>query len=146
MTFKKIFIGLIVLLSSIAACSQVAQSPSDEEAQSLETIPTNPVEVIPAAEPLNPTENPLEPRDKGTCEQQGGKWGQAGFSPARCNLPTADGGTSCQSSSSCESYCMQEEASADASEEEIGVCYEWTLLEGCNTLIEDGSPVLICID
>ncbi len=143
MTRKKIFIGLIALLSFIIACSQVAQTPADDEALTPVTIPTSP---IPAAEPLNPTEDLPVPRDRASCEEQGGKWEQTGFSPARCNLPTVDGGISCQSSSTCESYCMQEEASADAGGKETGVCYEWTLLQGCSVLIEDGSPTLICID
>jgi hypothetical protein len=81
------------------------------------------------------------------CEAIGGRWDK-GLAPKRsCNVPTSDGGKSCNDSAQCESDCVAAET-AVAGEEAQGECYQWQDAIGtCLAYLEKGvvQPVL-CID
>ncbi len=96
------------------------------------------------------------PKDKATCEAQGGRWGRIGLSPVEsCNLPTSDAGTVCSDSSECESLCIADLSQADRDRlmrgkvtiETTGKCAPWRIVVGCIPRVEEGKVTgLLCID
>jgi hypothetical protein len=101
------------------------------------------------------TATPATLQDQASCEAQGGRWGRIGLSPREeCNLPTADAGRECLSSSDCEGLCLaelsQDELSAAIREHKVietaGKCSAWRIVVGCVPMVEDGLLRPICID
>lgn len=96
------------------------------------------------------------PKDKATCEAQGGRWGRIGLSPVEsCNLPTSDAGTVCSDSSECESLCIADLSQADRDRlmrnrvtiETNGKCAPWRITVGCIPRVTEGQVTgLLCID
>jgi hypothetical protein len=98
---------------------------------------------------------PATPQDRASCEALGGTWGRIGLnSREQCNLPAADAGAECLSSSECEGLCLAElspdELDAAMSGDKIvhtaGVCSAWRIVVGCVPMVEDGLLRPICID
>ncbi len=63
------------------------------------------------SEPVQPTDFPAgfptpDPEIFESCLAEGGRWEVLGFSGPGCNLPTSDGGKTCQDSEDCESGCL----------------------------------------
>lgn len=92
---------------------------------------------------------------KAWCESQGGRFGRTGRMPlSNCNLPTTDGGRLCTDSSQCESMCLAELTDQQKRALESGLtvagvtgkCAEWSIVVGCNSIVQDDTAVVICID
>ncbi len=152
---KGINLGVILMLITVfqQGCSNnlsrtALENPTVRPTQSTENSITPTIDFLATPIPtLSTTIWP--PRHRVSCEKQGGIWEQSGFSPARCNLPTSDSGKSCQASNECESFCTQSEemvSSIISGDEKSGICYGWTYISSCITLIENGEPILMCID
>jgi hypothetical protein len=101
------------------------------------------------------TATPTSPQDRESCEALGGRWGQIGLNPRdQCNIPAADAGAECLSSSECEGLCLAElspdELDAAMRGDKIvhtaGVCSAWRVVVGCVPMVEDGLLRPICID
>ncbi|MDE3090102.1 MAG: hypothetical protein KGJ80_12035 [Chloroflexota bacterium] len=119
----------------------------------------------PSSTPRNaattPTARPTKslvdlPKDKATCEAQGGKWGRIGLAPTEsCNLPTSDGGQVCSDSSECEGLCIADLSPADRDRlirnkvtiETKGRCARWRITVGCIPLVAEGKvKAILCLD
>jgi hypothetical protein len=101
------------------------------------------------------TATPATPQDQASCEALGGQWGRIGRNPRdQCNLPAADAGEECRSSSECEGLCLAklspDELDAAMRGDKIvhtaGVCSAWRVVVGCVPMVEDGLLRPICID
>jgi hypothetical protein len=101
------------------------------------------------------TATPVPPPDQASCETLGGRWGRIGLNPReQCNLPAADAGAECLSSSECEGLCLAELSPdeldaamrADKIVQAAGVCSAWRIVVGCVPMVEDGVLRPICID
>jgi len=114
----------------------------------------NDVSTTPTA---RPTKGLIDiPKDKATCEAQGGKWGRIGPSPREsCNLPTSDAGKVCSDSSECEGGCVANLSRADQDRitrdkaviETQGKCTPWRIVVGCMALVTDGKVRgILCVD
>lgn len=96
------------------------------------------------------------PRDKESCEAQGGSWGPVGFSPEPvCILPTKDAGKICWDSSQCEAVCVAE--LSQWQQEWLvttrlpiftaGNCAASNAGVGCNAYVENGMVNgILCVD
>lgn len=99
-----------------------------------------------------PTNGPPIPEkplatSKEKCDEAGGTWKQWGLLPEpSCKIPTSDAGISCNSSSECESTCIQDPNTVTS--EVKGVCYKWDRLLGeCYSEVENGEiTIALCID
>ena len=81
------------------------------------------------------------PDNEQDCLAQGGAWGPQGMLQREiCDLPAADAGKPCTSSSQCQGLCLANDASS------TGTCSPRTLNFGCFDVIEDGSKMGLCID
>jgi len=94
----------------------------------------------------------MVPRDKPTCEAQGGKWGPLGGIRNRigCNIPYSDGGKTCSDSSECQGECIFEDQLANVlagkpvkkfipGEPVTGICASWRVMFGCFTYVRMGN-------
>ena len=96
------------------------------------------------------------PRDKESCEKQGGRWGRIGIMPKEsCNLPTKDAGKICSDSNECEGACIAELAKEDYKKvwEERrtirtkGKCTPWVIVVGCQARVQNGKVKgILCVD
>jgi len=100
------------------------------------------------------------PKDKVTCEAQGGKWGPLGGfrNQTGCNIPYSDGGTTCSDSSECQGRCIFEDQIENfvtskavkefkPGEPVTGVCAPWRTMFGCFTYVRKGKVIPgPCID
>jgi hypothetical protein len=96
------------------------------------------------------------PRDRESCEAQGGRWGPIGLSPEPvCVMPTKDAGKPCWDSSQCEGSCVAELSRWQ---------YEWLMATrlpiltagactasnagvGCNAYVQNGVVTgILCVD
>lgn len=99
-------------------------------------------------------QEPIIPKDKESCEAQGGKWGNIGLSPEDvCNLPTSDAGKECSDSDECEGSCIAELSKRDWDKAVYGVvytkgkCTAWKITVGCHAFVEDGKVEgILCVD
>lgn len=81
------------------------------------------------------------PDNEQDCLAQGGAWGPQGMLQREmCDLPAADAGKPCTSSSQCQGLCLASDASS------TGTCSPRVLNFGCFDVIEDGSKMGLCID
>lgn len=96
------------------------------------------------------------PKDKATCEAQGGRWGKIGLAPIeQCNLPTPDAGKVCSDSRDCTGMCIAELSKEDydrvwrdkAVIQTMGKCAPWRITVGCVPQVTNGKVQgIICID
>lgn len=119
-------------------------------------------ELLPSTDPTPsstrrpPVTNQDLPKDKVTCEAQGGRWGRIGLSPVeQCNLPTPDAGKVCSDSSDCTGMCIADLSKADydrvwrdkAVIQTSGKCAPWRITVGCVPQVTNGKVQgIICID
>ena len=95
------------------------------------------------------------PKDKESCEAQGGIWGKVGLSSEEvCNLPTSDAGKECSDSDECEGSCIAELSEEDWDKAEQGIvvytkgkCTAWKITVGCSAFVENGKVEgILCVD
>ena len=98
------------------------------------------------SEPLIVTPQPAAvpvvlPDNEQDCLAQGGVWGPQGMLQTdMCDLPAADAGRPCTSSSQCQGLCLASDASS------TGTCSPRVLNFGCFDVVEDGARLGLCID
>ena len=86
------------------------------------------------------------PKDKATCEKEGGRWYRIGLAPTEsCNLKARDFGKECNDAAQCEGRCLAEEQKKNVGVTK-GKCSEWTTVVGCIYLLENGHEKQICYD
>lgn len=96
------------------------------------------------------------PKDKESCESQGGRWGSIGLSPEEvCVMPTTDAGKVCYDSSECQAACV---ATLTQGEYDwivrhhfpvfkAGTCTAWKGGVGCNAYVKNGVVnQILCVD
>jgi hypothetical protein len=89
-----------------------------------------------------PTAVPVAlPDNEQDCLAQGGAWGPQGLlQQDMCDLPAADAGKPCTSSSQCQGLCLASDSSS------TGTCSPRTLNFGCFDVMVDGVKMGLCID
>jgi len=81
------------------------------------------------------------PDNEQDCLARGGAWGPQGRAQMEmCDLPAADAGQPCTSSSQCQGLCLASDSSS------TGTCSPRTIYFGCFDVVEDGSTMGLCID
>ena len=87
------------------------------------------------------------PRDKASCEAQGGTWGRFGvYEGEICRIAAPDAGKECTDASHCQVACVAETMTKNVAA--TGKCYEWTETRGaCLNRIKAGKTQgTVCID
>ena len=147
-----ILIVVMVTFASVTAACQPNQTTLTEE--------LNEPTLFPAGFPTP------DPGIYAACLADAGRWEVLGFSGPGCNLPTSDGGKTCQDSEDCESGCLgdpdlvmrkagygqlipdherMDELNAK-NVENMGLCSPWKGNFGCRVWLEKGRYVAICVD
>lgn len=87
------------------------------------------------------------PRDKASCDAQGGQWGRFGvYEGEICQIATLDAGKQCTDSGHCQVACVADVMTKNVAA--TGKCYEWTETRGaCLNIIKAGKTQgTVCVD
>ncbi len=153
-------VGCLVICLGLAGLSGGAYWWLAPQSRGASATPT-PTRMATPGITLLPTVRPTKvvapiPRDKATCEAQGGRWGRIGLGPKdECNLPTQDAGTVCADASECEGTCLADLPQAERDRlmrgkeviATLGKCSPWRITVGCVAIVQGGTVnAIICID
>jgi hypothetical protein len=100
--------------------------------------------------------NPALPKNQADCLSQGGVWEKQGPEPfASCDRKAIDRGNLCRDNGECEGMCQVSLTRDELSlgmrgklnvKKNYGQCSVWVVELGCNGIMKQGKPQVICIE
>ena len=137
---------LVICMVLAMSCGCLCVGPPGDDGETQTTL-GSPRTTATSLVPSMPTTT-LLPRDRKSCQAQGGRWGTIGLNPREaCNLKASDAGSECSDGGECEGSCLAELSGEELDRVEAkGRCSEYRTVVGCIALVEKGRVLRLCVD